>query len=68
MAALRSGASRRVCRRDGVDHQLRCAAEFGHLFYENSWKKIDRLFLSGTEPTHPTHIAYDGGFADVSVY
>ena len=67
-AALRSGASRRVCRRDGADHQLRCAAEFGHLFYENTWEKVDRLFLSGTEPTHPDHIAYGGAFDDVAVY
>ena len=68
VAALRSGASRRVYHRDGAHHRLRCAAEFGHLFYENSWKKMDRLFLSGTEPTHPGHIAYGGAFADVSVY
>ena len=66
--ALKSGAPRRVCRRDGADHRLRCAAEFGHLFYENTWEKVDRLFLSGTEPTHPEHIAYDGTFEDVSVY
>ena len=66
--ALKSGAPRRVYRRDGADHRLRCAAEFGHLFYENTWKKVDRLFLSGTEPTHPEHIAYDGAFEDVSVY
>ncbi|WP_254838393.1 PHP-associated domain-containing protein [Natronomonas marina] len=66
--ALKSGAPRRIYHRDGVGHRLRCAAEFGHLFYENTWKKIDRLFLSGTEPTHPGHIAYDGAFADVSVY
>ena len=66
--ALKSGAPRRVYRRDGTDHRLRCAAEFGHLFYENTWEKVDRLFLSGTEPTHPEHIAYDDAFGDVSVY
>ena len=68
VAALKDGAPRRVYHRDGVDHRLRCAAEFGHLFYENSWKKVDRLFLSGTEPTHPDHIAYGGRFDGVSVY
>lgn len=66
--ALRDGHPRRVYHRDGAEHHLRCAAEFAHLFYENSWGKLDRLFLSGTEPTHPKHIAYDGRFDDVSVY
>lgn len=66
--ALRAGAPREVYHRDGAAHRLRCAAEVGHLFYENTWEKLDRLFLSGTEPTHPNHIAYDGAFADVSVY
>jgi len=66
--ALREAVPRRVYHRRGVQHQLRCAAEFSHLFYENSWGKVDRLFLSGTEPTHPEHIAYDGRFDGVSVY
>lgn len=66
--AFRTGAPREVYHRDGAAHRLRCVAEFGHLFYENTWKKVDRLFLSGTEPTHPSHIAYDGAFGDVSVY
>ena len=66
--ALRDGSPRRVYHRDGVEHRLRCAAEFMHLFYENSWGKLDRLFLSGTEPTHPNHIAYESRFDDVSVY
>jgi len=66
--ALKSGAPRRVYHRDGVGHRLRCAAEVGHLFYENTWEKVDRLFLSGTEPTHPDHIAYGGAFDDVAVY
>jgi len=38
------------------------------LFYENAWRKTDRVLLSGTEPTHPRHIAYDGRFDDVAVY
>jgi predicted metal-dependent phosphoesterase TrpH len=66
--ALKSGVDRRVYHRDGFGHRARCLAEFGHLFYENTWEKVDRLFLSGTEPTHPDHIAYDGQFDGVSVY
>lgn len=59
---------RRVFHRDGVEHGLRRFAEFAHLFYENSYGKVDRLFLSGTEPTHASHIAYEGRFDEVSVY
>jgi predicted metal-dependent phosphoesterase TrpH len=66
--ALRDGTPRRVMRRSGLTHQLRGAVEFSHLGYENSWGKIDRLLLSGMEPTHPDHIAYRGRFDDVSVY
>jgi predicted metal-dependent phosphoesterase TrpH len=66
--ALQSGTPRRVRRRRGVGHRLRNLAEFAHLGYENSWEKVDRLFLSGTEPTHPGHIAYGGRFDDVAVY
>ncbi len=66
--AVQDGVPREVYHQTGIGHQLRCAAEFGHLFYENSWQKIDRVFLSGTEPTHPDHIAYDGQFDHVSVY
>ncbi|WP_225333748.1 PHP domain-containing protein [Halomicrobium urmianum] len=67
-AALRADAPRRVFHRGGVEHRLRCALEFGHLGYENSWEKIDRLFLQGTEATHPDHVAYQGRFDDVKVY
>jgi predicted metal-dependent phosphoesterase TrpH len=66
--ALADGVSRQVGRRTGLRHRLRCVAEFAHLGYENSWSKVDRLFLQGTEPTHPRHIAYDGRFDDVAVY
>jgi predicted metal-dependent phosphoesterase TrpH len=66
--AFRAGAAREIRHREGVAHRLRSLAEFGHLFYENTWGKLDRLFLSGTEPTHPRHIAYDGAFTDVTVY
>jgi predicted metal-dependent phosphoesterase TrpH len=68
VAALKEGVPRRVYHRDGVGHQLRCAAEFAHLGYENSWEKIDRLFLSGMEPTHPDNVLYRGRFDGVSCY
>ena len=66
--ALVSGTDRQVVHRSGPTHRFWNFAEFAHLGFENSWGKIDRLFLSGTEPTHPDHIAYDGRFDDVSVY
>lgn len=66
--ALTSGASRRVGHRSGVRHEARCLAEKLHLVYENTWEKVDRLLLSGMEPTHPRHIAYSGEFDDVAVY
>ncbi|QIB73348.1 PHP domain-containing protein [Halogeometricum borinquense] len=68
VAALREGAPRRVMHRSGIGHRLRSAIEFAHLGFENSWGKLDRLFLSGMEPTHPGHIAYDGDFDDVREY
>ncbi|MDZ7746945.1 MAG: PHP-associated domain-containing protein [Halobacteriales archaeon] len=66
--AFRDEEPRRVFHRDGYGHALRRHLEYAHLGYENSWKKIDRLFLSGAEPTHPKNVAYDGRFDDVSVY
>ena len=66
--ALRDGAPRRVMCRRGATHCLRGLAEFAHLGYENSWQKVERILLSGTESTHPGHIAYDGRFEDVRVY
>lgn len=68
VAALRDGAARSVFRRDGPQHTARGLAEFAHLGYENTWSKLDRIFLSGTEPTHPSHVAYDGRFDDVRMY
>lgn len=65
---LRTGADRTVVHRGGLDHRLRGLVEYAHLGFENTWGKLDRLFLSGTEPTHPGHIAYDGRFDDVAVY
>ncbi|MFC6730015.1 PHP-associated domain-containing protein [Natronoarchaeum mannanilyticum] len=66
--ALREGAPRDVHCRSGVEYSLASAAEFAHLGWENSWKKVDRILLSGREPTHPRHEAYDGRFDDVAVY
>ncbi|PSP55691.1 metal-dependent phosphoesterase [Halobacteriales archaeon QS_1_67_19] len=65
IAGLKDGVSRRVVHWSGWTHRLRCVAEFTHLGWENSYEKLDRLFLSGMEPTHPDHIAYDDRFEDV---
>ena len=66
--ALTSGVDRRAVHRSGTSHRVRGAIEFAHLGYENSWGKLDRLLLSGTEPTHPRNLLYEGRFDDVSVY
>jgi predicted metal-dependent phosphoesterase TrpH len=66
--ALRSGEPRRIFHRNGPLHGLRCALEFSHLAYENTWPKFDRVMLQGTEATHPDHVAYGGRFDDVKVY
>jgi len=68
VAALTERTPRSVVRRDDPATRLRRLVEFTHLGYENSWGKLDRLFLSGMEATHPRHIAYDGRFDDVAVY
>lgn len=66
--ALKAPAPRRIVHRNGLQRWATTASELVHLGYENTWKKVDRLFLSGTEPTHPKHIAYEGRFDDVAVY
>ncbi|MEY7850846.1 PHP-associated domain-containing protein [Natrarchaeobius sp. A-rgal3] len=66
--ALEEGAARRIVYENGLERARTTARELAHLCYENTWKKADRLFLSGLEPTHPRHIAYDGRFDDVAVY
>ncbi len=63
LEALRAGAPRTVDHRSGGRHRLRCAAEFAHLFAENTLAKFERVVLSGTEPTHPSQPAYGGRFA-----
>lgn len=66
--AFADGRSRRVGRRTGLGHRARSLAEFSHLGFENTWKKVDRFFLQGTEPTHPRHLLYGNRFDDVAVY
>ncbi|WP_435097011.1 PHP-associated domain-containing protein [Halarchaeum sp. P4] len=68
IAALEEGTPRRVEHRTGWKHTLRCRLETLDLLYENTYKKMDRILLSGMEPTHPRHIAYEGRFDDVRVY
>ncbi|OYR80807.1 metal-dependent phosphoesterase, partial [Halorubrum sp. E3] len=66
--AFRERRPRTVIHRGGAGHQLRGLVEFAHLAYENTWAKLDRMFLSGNEPTLPSNVAYEGRFDDVSVY
>ncbi|WP_293032358.1 PHP-associated domain-containing protein [Natronococcus sp.] len=66
--ALENRVARRVVYDNGPRRLQTSARELAHLCYENTWKKADRLFLSGIEPTHPGHIAYDGRFDDVALY
>jgi len=66
--ALQSGVSRRTYHQRNARFRARELAEQLHLGYENTWEKVDRLLLSGMEPTHPRHIAYGGEFDDVAVY
>ncbi|ESP89907.1 PHP-associated domain-containing protein [Candidatus Halobonum tyrrellensis] len=66
--ALRSRTERSAVVRSDPATRVRRLAEFGYLGVENTYGKLDRLFLSGMEPTHPRHIAYDGRFDRVAVY
>ena len=66
--ALRTEVPREVVHRSTAGHRGYQLLEYVHLGYENSWKKIDRLLLSGDEPTHPRNVVYEGRFDDVSVY
>lgn len=68
LEVLRTGADRLVERRTGLAHAKQRALEVGHIGWENTWEKFERLFLSGTEPTHPGHVAYGGDFDDIRVY
>jgi predicted metal-dependent phosphoesterase TrpH len=66
--AFREGLPRRVFRRQGWSHAVRCRAEFAHLGWENSWQKFERVVLKGREATHPRHPAYGGRFEADAVY
>ncbi len=66
--ALTADAPRRVRHDNGFGRVRTTTAELAHLCYENTWKKVDRLWLSGMEPTHPDHAVYGGRFGDVAVY
>lgn len=68
VAALEDDVARRAVYTNGSRRWRTTASELAHLGYENTWQKIDRLFLSAIEPTHPKHIAYDGRFDDSAVY
>jgi predicted metal-dependent phosphoesterase TrpH len=59
---------RRVAHRSGPDHHVERVVEMCQLAVEHSWGVLDRRFLSGTEPTHPGHVVYEGRFDDVAVY
>lgn len=67
VTALRDGVPRRQFHRGGTGHQLRCAAEFGHLFYENTLSKA-HLLAKGVKPTNPYHPAYDSRFQEIAAY
>lgn len=66
--AIKNGATRAVERRHGVVHFSRRIGEFGHIGFENTVEKFDRVVVSGLEDTHPTHPEYEGRFDDVNVY
>lgn len=67
LTALRESTPRAVYRRGSPMHRVNGVLEYAHLVWENTYEKFDRVFLSGTEPTHPSHLAYDGQFDDVTV-
>jgi len=58
----------RVGRRSGLGARMRSASEIGHLAWENTWKKIDRIGFPGMEDTHPNDELYGGRFDDAYVY
>ncbi len=66
--ALRRGEPRTIVHRNGRKRVATTALELAHLAWENTWQKLDRIVLSGTESTHPSDPLYDGRFDDVTVY
>ena len=67
-STVKSGDLGRVVHLSGRSHRLNCRIEFAHLGWENTWKKFDRVVVSGQEPTHPAAETYDDRFEDVRVY
>lgn len=68
IGAIRRGDPRAVERRNGAFHLARRVAEIGHVGFENTVEKFDRVVVSGREDTHPDQPAYEGRFDDVRVY
>lgn len=68
LAAALPVRGNRVSRRSGVGPRLRSASELGHLVWENTGKKIDRIVFPGVETTHPHDDVYGGRFDDAYVY
>ncbi|MFP4218067.1 MAG: PHP-associated domain-containing protein [Salinarchaeum sp.] len=63
-----ASAPRRVARRTDRCARIQALAERAHLAWENSWKKIDRVILSGSTATRPDQPIYEGRFDDNTVY
>lgn len=66
--AFTDAAIGNVHRKQGIDHLRARAGELGHLLWENTWEKVDRVVVDGMEPTHPHHPAYEGRYDAVAVY
>lgn len=67
-AALADGGPSRLYRNDGIRHLVQRGLEFGHLFYENSWEKFDRVVLQNLEATNPYSQRYDERYAELVAY
>lgn len=65
--ALREGAPRTVHHGHGIAYRVQQAAEFAHLFYENTLTKAS-AFAAGPKATSPQHPAYGGAFDRAAVY
>ena len=68
LASALASAPRRVARRTNRCARTQALAERAHLAWENSWKKIDRVVLSGPTATRPDRPIYEDRFDDAAVY
>ena len=59
---------RRIERDQRPQSQLQGLLEFGHLAWENTVQKLQRVGTPGTAATHPRAAVYGGRFDAVSVY